>query len=275
MAYTLDSIDFTIYDIGPGRIPGGNVSLKGMFDLPERIGKTFHKWDDSDGIEAYTDATEIFFGGREITYRGVIFGTNAELYAGVKDMNDVISAVTGVTELSTPYGDFDVYVKSVKPEFKAGSAVVKIAFREPVVDLTGGALPSTGASDYQIDGRPFTSFGLYTNTKKGMNQLEEKEGMEYTKYGAESIHPTKRGVSTLVLKAYLIGSGLSDFQSKVEALYLLFSGTGEREIKINSELYITCFADKGFKITDVIYGDEVIAKFKIELKITNFSLSGF
>lgn len=276
MAYTLNSVNFTIYGIIPGRVAGGNVAVEGNFNLPARIGKTFHEWGDEDGIQAYTDASEIFFGGRDIKFEGFLIGNNSTCFANLKSFTDACDAVTGTQTFATPYGNYNVLVKSVVPTHYYGATKITVNFREPVVDISGGTLPGTGASDWQIDGIPFTSFGLYPSSKTGMTALPEYKPQSFTKYGMEGFQPTKRKNKILTIQGFVIGSGLVDFQSKIKALYLIFSSTGTRQIKLNNELYVTCFADTGFMVSELHYADNgIIAKFKIDLKVTAFSLTSF
>jgi len=275
MAYTLNGTNFTVYGVYPGKIPGSNVAAKGMFNLPERIGKTFHSWGELDGIEPYVDATEIFFGGRDIIFTGNIFGSNAEIYGGLKTLSDDVAAVTGTRVFAIDFGNYNVVVKDMKTRLHKGAATVEFIMREPVVDLTGGSLPGTGSNANTIDSIPMSSFGLYTSEKAGMTDVPAYKEAKPTLDGAEGFFHTGRAAGTFSLEAVLIGSTLSDFQSKVRALYLLFSSSGERQVKLNDEVYITCFADKGFKISDLHYSASVVAKFKIELMITNYSLTGF
>lgn len=275
MAYTLNSINFTVYGISPGQISGSNVAVEGNFNLPARIGKTFHEWGDEDGLQAYTDATEIFFGGRDINFEGTLIGTNPTVFTNLKSFTDAIDAVTGVRVFSTPYGDHNVLVKSVIPKHHYRGTKISVVFREPVVDISGGSLPGSTANDWQIDGIPFTSFGLYPSLKKGMTELPEQKVMKFTKYGTEGFQPTKRKFKTLTIQGFLIGSNLVDFQNKIKALYLKFSATGERQVKLNNELYVTCFADTGFEVSGLYYSNQMVAKFKIDLRVTAFSLTSF
>jgi hypothetical protein len=53
------------------------VRIAGMFDFLARKGETSQDWPDSDGEQAYTDASDIYFKGREIMMTCVIAATSA------------------------------------------------------------------------------------------------------------------------------------------------------------------------------------------------------
>ena len=75
--YSLNSIDLSTYLIFPGRLDG-NISVKGCFDFPARIGDCYHLWAESDEIEPYTDADDLMYGGRYYFFEGHIFGNQDE-----------------------------------------------------------------------------------------------------------------------------------------------------------------------------------------------------
>lgn len=269
MSYTLNSYDLlTKYGIQAGHAPSSNVSLQGAFDMPARIGVTSHDWGDEDGIEPFSASGDIFFGGRDINLHGSIPGSNSVLNANLKTFYDDIQAVTGLNTLSTPYGDYNVIVRKVDPEYLPGGASVSIQFREPIVDLTGGTLPASGMSDNTIDESPFISFGIYLSEAKELHSLPEMKEQNYTSHGLEGYQITKRKNRVLEFSGFIIGSSLADFQSKIKALYTIFSSPGLRTIKINAEISVSCFATSGFTVDNVyIYNNGMAGMFKINLQV--------
>ena len=266
MAYILNSVNLTTYGITAGHASGSNIAMQGCFDLPERTGKCFHEWGDSHSIEPYVASGDIFFAGRDIVFHGSIIGTNAVINNYLDSFRTAIKAFTGLVTFSTPYGDFSVQVKSVTPEYFNGGVRVIITFREPVVTLTGGELPATGSNDYTIDGIPMSSFGLYTSKAEALHDLPELKEQFFTKYGAEGYQIVKRKNNILDSNGFIIASGLTDFQNKIKALYLLFKSSGTRNIKLNDEVYIECFANEGFKVENIyLFDNRVIANYKINL----------
>jgi len=255
-----------------GIVPGhgdGNISLSGCFDLPSRSGKTFHSWPDSNSIEPYVAAGDFFFEGRDIIFTGSIIGANGTLNAYIKSLYDAIQTFTTTVVFSTPYGDFTGYIKSVTPEYMHGGAKIVMTFREPVVTLTG-TLQAAGSSNYTIDAIPFSSFGLYLSKAEALHDLPELKNQQFTKYGAEGYQIVKRQNKTLDFNGFITGASLSDFQSKVSALYKLFSSSGTRNIKINDEINADCFATEGFKIDNILlYNNLMIANFTMSLLCVN------
>lgn len=270
MAHTLNSVNLSTYGIIPGQISGSNISLSGCFDLPERIGDTHYTWPEDNSIEPYVASDELFFAGRDILFKGTIIGTNTVINNYLKALYTAIQAFTGIVTFATPYGSFSVQVKSIKPTYYNSACTIEITFREPVVTLTGGTLPAVGINNYTIDRIPFSSFGLYLESKEELSNLPDLKPQYFTKYAAEGYQITKHGNKTLSIEALLKASSLSDFQSKISNLYLLFSSANTRNIKINNEVNIDCFAVKGFKIEDIMLLDTtMIGVFKAELTAVN------
>ena len=276
MAFKLNSIDLTTYGITAVQNPGSNIALDGCFNLPSRIGDIFYDWGDSDGIEEYTDSVDIFFAGRDIQFTGALFGTRPACSNNLQTFYNAINAASGgLSVFETPYNSASGYVKSVTTELLNGAVKIQMIFREPVVILTG-TLPASGTSNYTIDSIPFASFGLYLSKPEAIFDLPELKEQLFTKYGSEGYQITKRKNKTLDFNGFVAGNSLDDFQSKVKALYLLFSQAGTRKLKINNELYVTCFADQGFTIDGVyVQTNNVIGTFKISLKVTTLSLISF
>lgn len=269
MPYILNSYDLlTKYGIIAGHSPNSNVALQGVFDMPARIGTVSHDWGDENGVEDWSASGDIYFGGRDISFSGSIIGTNSVMNDNLKLIYDDIEAATGLNPLSTPYGDFNVLVNNVNPEYLNGGCSVVAQFREPVVDLTGGTLPASGVSANTVDSIPMLSFGLYLSNSKELHALPELKEMNFTKYGSEGWQITKRKNRTLELNGFIIGSSLVDFQNKIKALYKLFSDSGLRTVKINSEVSVSCFATEGFTVDNVyLYNSGTIGKIKVSLTV--------
>ncbi len=268
MAYLFDTVNlYNTYGIRAGHAPGSNIAMEGVFDLPVRTGKTFHEWGDADSIEPYSASGDIFFAGRDITFHGSIIGTNSAINDNLRSFYKAISAATGIFE--TPYNCASGYVKSITPEVLNGGARITMTFREPVVTLTG-TLPATGMNAYTIDKIPFSSFGLYLSKAEALRDLPELKEQFFTKYGSEGYQIVKRRNKTLDFYGFITGTSLSDFQTKIKALYKLFSSSGTRNIKINDQINVDCFATEGFKVSGVyLYNNLVIANFTANLMAVN------
>jgi hypothetical protein len=271
--YTLNSVNLTTYGIVPGHATGSNIAMAGIFDCPVRIGQTHYEWADDDSVEPYTLADELFFAGRDIFFHGAILGTNKQVNDYLEALYDAVEAFTGLVTLVTPYGSFSVQVKTIVPEFYIGGCKLVMTFREPVVTLDSGSLPSTGSSAYTIDLIPMTSFGLYYSKGSGMRSLSELKEQLYTKYGAEGYQMTRRKARNFGIHAFVMGTSLSDFQTKIAALYKCFASAGMRSIIINNEIEIECFSVEGFKVSDIhLFSNGMIANFDMNLIPTSVSL---
>ena len=265
MAYILNGTDLTTYSIVAGHSDNSNIAMSGIFNLPERTGKCFYEWGDENSIEPYVAAGDLFFAGRDIIFHGSIF---SNINDNLKTFYSAINAATGLSIFETPYNSASGYIKSVIPEYMNGGAKIEMTFREPVVVLTG-TLPSTGSDKYTIDEIPFSSFVLYLSKAEALHNLPELKEQLFTQYGSEGYQITKRKNKTLEFNGFIVGTSLTDFQSKVSALYKLFSSAGTRNIKINDEINVDCFAVEGFTIDNVHFYGQVIANFQASLMAVN------
>jgi hypothetical protein len=139
-------------------------------------------------------------------------------------------------------------------------------------DYTINSHANTSGS-YTIDGIRMNLFGLYYSKGGGLRNLPEMKEQFFTKYGSEGYQMAKRKTRSFDFKAILMATSLSDFQTKVKNLYFIFSSAGMRDIIINNEIEIICFAIEGFTIENILlFGGELIADFRISLICTDVSL---
>jgi hypothetical protein len=281
MSYKLNGTDiYTTYGIRAGHALGSNIAMRGVFDMPQRTGTTYKDWGDADGVEPWVNAGEMFFAGRDINFSGFIVGADVALNAAVSGFYAAIDSATGISVFETPYNSASGYVKSVVPRYMNGGCFIDMVFREPVVALTG-TLPASGSSvAYMIDNIPFSSFGLYLSKPDGLHNLSEPKEQFFTQYGQEGYQIVKRKHKTLEMNGFVMGTSLSDFTSKIQSLYKVFSSSGTRTIVLNTITTVECFATEGFRIENVHYGSTgVIARFHISLiikRVTYYAvLSGY
>jgi hypothetical protein len=269
MSYTLNSVNLSTYGIVASQAPQSNIALQEWCNMPERIGETYYSWGDEDSVEPYVDADDIFFAGRDLVFYGNIFGENDTINAYLKSFYAAINAFSDLVTFSTPYGDFDVQVKDIDVQRIVGACSIVITLREPVVDLSG-ELPAEDVSDeYTFDRIPFSSFGLYLSSKKIYDLPELKEQF-FTQYGSEGYQIVKRENNTLEINACIVESSLSNFKTKVSALYKLFSSASTRLCKLNDEVYIDCFAIDGFSIENIYLLDNtMVGNFNCSLVVVS------
>lgn len=133
MAYKLNDILFSTYGIIPSRIDGEGIAVKGVFDLPTRIGDTHYDWAERNGVQPFVDVDEIFLGGRNILFKGLMFGSLSVIKTNISALKTAIDAFNDVVPFETPYGTYCVLVKKITPLFKKGVATILIEFFEPQV----------------------------------------------------------------------------------------------------------------------------------------------
>ena len=271
MAYLLNDIDIlSTYGIYVGVIDNSNIGLSGWCDLPSRSGECFYDWGDENGIQPYVEEDDIMFNGRDLVLSGLILGSNFDLYFKLNKFYSAINAFTDLVVLSTPYGDFNVQILNIEEEHIFGACKLKISMREPIVDISGGEMPSVGEDNYSIDNIPMRNFGLYVENSKSPYDLPELKEQYFTKYGMEGFQIVFRKNNTMTINGNIMANNLSSFKQNILNLYFIFSSTGERTIKKNNETYINCFAKDGFSVTDIMIFDTiVIGKFSIELIVIN------
>ncbi len=277
MSYLLNTKDLSLYGLYPSHAPDSNISLEGCFSMPVRIGDTHYVWAEEDYVQPFVDSDELFFAGRDITLYANMFGSKVDINSNLRVLYDDIKAFTDLVTLSTPYGDFSVYVQNIDVELigrVTKAAKIVIRFREPVVTLAG-TLPATGTSLFTIDSIPLSSFGLYVSSDS-LNSFPSLQEQFFTKYGSEHYQVCRRGESAVLINGFVTASSVENFKTNVSNLYKLFSSSGERSLKVIHPVTIKCFAKNGFNISNVfVFDNLVIGNFNIELTKSSSTDEGF
>lgn len=254
MSYSLNNINLTtLCNFIPGKQEKSNLALAGFMDMPSRLGKCFNdSWKSIHGVEPYTSAEEIRFGGRDLSLTGTIIGINKDdLAIKLKTLTDWINTFTGLVPLtSDKWGTFMVLVNEPILGVRIGQMGLKITIpmREPIVDLSG-SLPAADG-DLGFDGISFDSLGgvLFSADGDRWNRTAPKS-QELTAWYNEGYRITKTEAPKLNMKVFLKQPTFFQFRNKVKGLYALFSKPGERNMIIKDDLYRRVFACSGFKIT--------------------------
>lgn len=140
--YKLNNISLETYGITAGRVNGEGIAVKGIFDLPKRIGKVSHDWADTDSVEPYVDADEMFFGGRKILFNGILIGVKSDVENNIQSLKDAIALYTDLVLFETPYGDASVYIKKFDVKMYNGGATILVEFFEPQVGIVVAPPPA-------------------------------------------------------------------------------------------------------------------------------------
>jgi len=131
--WKLNDILLSNYGIIPGQVDNEGIAVKGIFDLPKRLGITYKEWDDINSVEPYVAADEIFLEGRNIIFQGILTGTKAETEANIEWLKSDISNFVNIAPFQTPYGSYCVYITKITSKIYNGIATVFIEMREPEV----------------------------------------------------------------------------------------------------------------------------------------------
>ncbi len=272
MAYTINGVDISQYGIIPGRTDNSNIALSGWLDLPGRMGEICHEWAEEDGAEPYVLADEIDLAGIDIAFDGLIKGTKDLCLTKIESLLDDISSATDTIILGTPYGNFNVYLKSLTTKQDQIISEVNMIFRQPVVNIQPILLPAIATEKNTFSGIPFSSFGLHLKSLPDYI-VGELRAHDLTTYNAERYKKTKRGTRKVTLDCWLVAFSMSDFIEKCNQLRIYFSESGLKEIRLYDKLLLSAYAADGFSISEInTSGNKVIAGFKIQLIVNSESI---
>lgn len=265
MSYSLNNIPLSNYGLEAGQAPGSNVALVGMFDLPSRLGQTHQTWAEGE-IEPFVDADEIFLGGRDLIFHGFVIGYRDQILTQITSLKSDINAFTDLVVFSTAFGDFNVKIDRIESEILNGVGRVVIRMREPIVDLSGGVLPTTGAGNYLADRIPLKSFGMYVSKVTGRGDLKDMDKESFTVYDREGYQVTGRKPNEINIRGFVEASDLATFQARIKALWKLFTDPGTRKVRLNDYVTIESFVTDGFSVSNFIKQNGLLIA-NIDLKI--------
>ena len=244
MNYTLDNIDLTTtYGFISGTANGSNMAVSGCWDLPKRIGKTYHEWAEGFGIEPYVLASEIRFEGRSIWLEGFIKGTDdSDAADKIAALIEQINDFTGLVELDCDWGIWDVLIDGeiITAYEGDGNLKISIPFREPEPDAAavyGTAYdPSDSAETNQnefrsangIDGVSFATLGLTVlKISDYLNRTAPKPEV-FTAYQKEGFQITRSSARTIGISGAIQADDYTAFNTLLNGLKSLFSAAGLR-----------------------------------------------
>jgi hypothetical protein len=251
--YYLNGKNMTTYGIIPGQSSNSNLALSGAWDMPSRIGKTFHEWPDENGIEPYLRSDEIFFAGRDLTFTFHIAATDrnsaiTKCYA----LYDDINAFTGLVPFSSDlYGSYQVLVNSeIKIEYMGGGYCKgTLIMREPVVNLTGATITADNIAP-SIDNISLAKLGFVITSMTDQFNRPAAKSATVTAYGAEGYKINKTGARTFNLQLAGSFATYSDFSSAIQSLTALLASPNARTL-IHNGITREFFAPNGFAINQM------------------------
>lgn len=284
MSYSLNGTDLSTYGFVATKAPKSNIALEGCWDFPSRLGKTFHDWGDEVGVEPYVDASEIFFGGRDLVLHGIIDGANeSDAIAKCQVLYDVINTFDDLVPLATDWGTYQVMTKGqITSTMQFPSTVVmKIPFREPVVDLSGG----DDAPDYVyeigdpsdipfvdgIDGWAFSELDMIVLSFKDYLNRPSRKPEEFAVYGSEGYEVTRAQQSVLTINLLLKSVDYTTFLNRIKSLFKLLKKEGTRHLTVGALSLGEFFAPNGFKVSQVMHlGSSFVGVVSIPIQFTSY-----
>ena len=102
---TINNTSFSTWGLRPISFESG-LSVKGIFDMPRRIGDTERSWGDS--VEAFLDQEDIILDGRKISVR-LLFISHGDDSA-IATFSNWLIGLSSIT-LNTDFGNFNVVFK--------------------------------------------------------------------------------------------------------------------------------------------------------------------
>lgn len=292
--YKLNNVSLESYGVIPIQSSDTNLAITGAWDMPARIGKTFHDWgNDQDGIEPYVLADEIRFGGIDINLNALVRGN---------DKNDALRKAYAFYEqlrvpgvLSCDWGIWNVIVKDqVKGQYKGdGYVQIEVQFRCPVVPmpttlptniltyqptldnegrviLVNGAPLHSSVRKYDglgIDGVGFDSLGLIITSIENQFTRPAPKGGEVTSYRTEGYRSSSLKEREITINAAIVQTSYEGFLQVVNGLKALFAKPGLRYITREDDALRDFFVKDGFQITGVRVNDGQVIGF-LNVKLT-------
>jgi hypothetical protein len=271
--YVLNGKDLASYGVIAGLAQDSDIAISGFCDMPSRIGKVYHDWADENGLEPYLRADEIFFGGRDILFYGLIAADSEE--EGQQIINNIlfdINAFNGLVPFNTEFGNWMVYVSTeVKVTYQSqGCYTFVLTLRQPIVNLSG-IIPSGAIADFGIDALAFDVDGfVLMKTADSLNRPAGKS-FEQTAYGFEAYRASKHSFRQFNLQFLLYKDDYPAFDAAVKSLYALFASPGARTISMYDGTKRECFIKDGFRVTGIRRMDGLFTGV-IDLSITEIRM---
>lgn len=251
--YKLNGKELSDFGIIAGRAPNSNISVSGHLDFPKRMGKSFHVWDDEEGVEPYVSYDEIKFEGRDIKFHGYVEGTDKnDVMSKLYSFYDFLNNLNDEVLFSSKWGSWLVIVQSEveATQIKAGMVSIVVTFRQ--TDTGIQSIQSGDESDKGIDGINFGDLGFtYMNLKNQWYRPTTKDHHAIG-YFTEPFQVTKAGAREMILSGLLETETYQEMVSIVSSLYSLFAKEGVRTLQINNEPFREFFVKDGFQVTNII-----------------------
>jgi len=235
MSYTIGGNNFSSYNMKV-------TSSMGALDFPKRLGDIDHDWKDTNGVEAFTEAANLLWDGREI---------DLLVYYSGSDLDDDLATFRGLYEgtpstLVTTYGTHTATLRSIKTRQvyePNGKAVLLIKFWEPSVTVP--SVPSViGGSGVTLGGYDlYQDFELHVASTRGLFDFDyRKEDLTYGDQPAQySDNRKNRRISIYLNGVY---SNLSNLTTNINELHAVLRSAGLKALSYHGISENVYFADR-------------------------------
>lgn len=230
--YKFDGIDIRNYGAMPGKIEGEYLAIKGIFDLPKRIGDIEHNWGTS--IEPLLSAEDIQLDGR---YLSLVVLINSE------KTKDFLAKAIECKILSTDYADFEVVQKDAITVSRYDNIdVVEIKFFQDKYTLQPLSTVATSGQQYSIDGYCLASdFGIFIKSVNSSLDIQKRIDISTTDFYRETRY---RELHTMVFSGYMKAQSTQAVYHNMMQFHALCMRPGERVFTdINNTINRVYFKD--------------------------------
>lgn len=274
MNYLINDVPLEDFGLIPGRQPNSNIAISGCWDMPSRIGKVYHDWQDENGIEPYLRADEMFFGGRDISIICWLIESGRVGFIGqIQALYDYIDSLQdSLFTLSCELGSWKVQMinASSVSYLNNGWGNIQLNFREPVVEMNGVLLSDTNGG-VGIDNFSFAQLGLVkTLTRDQANRPASKQ-LESNSYGYEKITKVKRNMREFSIEFFFDHPSYNSFKDCINNLMYLLSKPNARTLRLDDNTTREFFVKDGFKVSKVRKNEDRVTGF-LQLNIAEIKM---
>jgi len=272
--YYINDIPFSFFGLVPGRADNSNLAITGCWDMPQRIGKTHHVWEDSNEIEPYLHSDEMFFGGRDINVICWLGETDRQAFIEkIQSLYDELdNRQNGLFTLKCPWGEWQVQtVDSQSVNYlRNGWGNISLRFRQPVV-MMNGTLPTAQSGGVGLDNYSFEQLGLVkVLTKDQANRAQSRE-LPKVSYGSETIARIRREAREFSIEFFISKPTYSDFLQTVERLAFMLSRPNARTLRLDDGTTREVFVKDGFSVNGVRISSSRVTAF-LTVKFTEIRM---
>ncbi len=257
--YKINDTDITTYGILPSPSSPGDLALSGALDFPKRLGTTEYNWGNE--TEAFVDAEDIEFDGRNLTFRG--FLKAADRITFLAKVEAFKTACIACTIFSTPLGDFPVILKDeikVTEYLNSNVAIITVEFWQENITF-GSAGTSSGGIGYKLAGYNLKNdFGIVV--EKRANDLDVAKRIEVKTTGLYT-QTEHRGPRDIQLNCTMISDNLTGLVTNMNKFHALLASEGMKTLAFPDGKTHEVYIKDGFQAQ--IKGNR-IAKFYFKLR---------